>query len=79
MSFFSAIEMAERQYTDRITTLTAEKEKLATDLKECRELLADSTNVCSKNTYMLGMAIALLKEKGVSNEEIARKLGLNEP
>lgn len=74
MSFFSAIEMAERQYTDRITTLTAEKEKLERDLEEVRNILSKTTHTSAKNAYMLGMAITLLREKGVSDEEISRSL-----
>ncbi len=73
-----ALEEAENGYVEEIDALKQIRDNLMEELRATRQQLATSTSVCSRNTYMLGLAIAMLRERGVSDEEIKKTLGIAE-
>ena len=74
--FMQAIEEAESTYLEEIGELRAQRDNLMEELRATRQQLTASVTTCSRNTYMLGWAITMLRERGVSDEEIKKTLGI---
>lgn len=73
-----ALEEAENGYVEEIGTLKQTRDNLVEELRATRQQLTASVTTCSRNTYMLGLAVTMLREHGVSDEEIKKTLGIAE-
>jgi hypothetical protein len=72
----AAIEAAENSYCEEIDTLKKIRDDLMQETRDLRKLLRESTQTCSRNTYMLGLCQIELRARGMTTAELEKMLSI---